>query len=62
MSAKSFHRSCSCGQCKRGRGSLYGQFIRNHNERKLRRMIKIDLAKKDLEEVDVRPISSPYTD
>ena len=55
-----FHKSCSCAACKRGRSSISRKF----NERKLRRLAKraVDKAKKGDLEVEVAPISSPYTD
>lgn len=55
-----FHKSCSCKACRRGRNS----YSRNLNERKLRRLAKraVDEAKKGDLEVEVAPISSPYTD
>lgn len=58
------HRSCSCAQCKRGRASEAGQFVRNQNERKLRRKTKQALREvvKGGDDAVVAPISSPYTD
>jgi len=55
-----FHKSCSCAACKRGRSSISRKF----NERKLRRIAKqaIDKGVKGDLEVVIAPISSPYTD
>lgn len=60
-----FHKSCGCYMCRLGRGSAHGQFIRNHNERKLRRLSNVACARvvnQQDDDVDIFPISSPYTD
>lgn len=56
------NKSCSCSQCMRGRGSSAGQLVRKKNNRKLRRIGKQALAKADLDEVALGPITSPFTD
>lgn len=57
-----FHKSCSCDACKRGRS----HYCRNQNERKFRREAKQKIGEAvkggNLDEVCVAPISSPYTD
>lgn len=55
-----FHKSCHCKSCNRGRNRL----ARNLNERKLRRMSRDQIIKflKGAEDVLIAPISSPYTD
>jgi hypothetical protein len=61
MMKATFHKSCSCKACRRGRSHI----SRNLNERRLRRIAKqaIDngVKREDLE-VEIAPISSPYTD
>jgi Zn-dependent alcohol dehydrogenase len=55
-----YHKSCSCSQCKRGRN----RYCRNLNERKLRRLTREQLIGiiKGNEDAFIAPISSPYTD
>jgi hypothetical protein len=60
-SKHTMHKSCSCSMCKRGRGSSFGQEVRRANERKLRRLAK-EALRRDPENAEVAPISSPYTD
>lgn len=38
------NKSCSCRSCLRGRGSSFGQVVRNANNRKLRRQGKQALS------------------
>jgi hypothetical protein len=68
-SKKKAHVGCSCKQCKAGAGTEAGQIIHNQNERKLRRLAKVELSKaiketkRELEDIDVLgQIGSPYTD
>lgn len=59
------HKSCSCYMCKRGRGTAHGQFVRNQNERKLRRMARKAtdaVVRGDTEDAVLGHIGSPYTD
>lgn len=56
-----FHKSCNCKACRRGRN----QEKRNLNERKLRAKSReaLDKVVKGLEDdAFIYPISSPYTD
>jgi hypothetical protein len=56
-----FHKSCNCHMCRLGRQ----HFDRNLNERKLRRKSKkqlLDYRLKGSEDVEIHPISSPFTD
>lgn len=56
-----YHKSCGCHMCRLGRS----HFDRNRNERKLRRRSKRELLNyviKGAEDVEIHPISSPYTD
>lgn len=57
-----FHKSCSCSSCRRGR--RHQKFTLKMNERKLRRRAKAELIKflKGAEDVFIHPITSPYTD
>jgi hypothetical protein len=60
-----FHKSCSCPMCRYGRGRGWGQFIKNRNERKLRRKAKralSEVVRGAATDAVVAPISSPYTD
>ena len=63
ISAKgTFHKSCSCRMCKRGRASDAGKATRKQNERRLRRGSKLQLRKLEPDAVFIHPISSPDTD
>jgi hypothetical protein len=56
-----YHKSCSCGMCRRNRA----HFDRNRNERKFRRRSARELLNyvlKGADDVHIHPISSPYTD
>jgi len=60
-----FHKSCSCRMCKRGRATEAGKFKRHQNERKLRRDSKAKLnevVKGRADDAEIHPISSDYTD
>lgn len=60
-----FHKSCSCVACKRGRATKYGQEARRRNERKLRQQSrrKLDeVVKGNADDAEIAPISSDYTD
>jgi hypothetical protein len=56
------HKSCSCRQCKFGRGTKAGQDTQHANEKKLRQLWKKALRRLGIEDADAAPISSPYTD
>ena len=60
-----FHKSCSCPMCVRGRSTKSGKSVKKANERKLRHNAKVKLGrvvKGDTDDAVVAPISSPYTD
>lgn len=59
-----FHKSCSCSSCVRGRATEGGKVAHRMNEKKLRQRSRLALAevKKGADDAVVAPISSPYTD
>jgi hypothetical protein len=68
-SKKKAHQSCSCDRCTMGRATKAAQLVHKQNEKKLRRMTKLELrkavmdAQRELEDIDVLGrINSPYTD
>ncbi len=61
------HKSCSCMQCRMGRGRGFGPTSIRLNEKKFRQQARrqIRLFKKGLleaENIEVFPITSPFTD
>ena len=59
-----FHKACSCRQCKAGRRTKFGHYIVKANERRLRHTAKQMLAAvvRGAEDALIGPISSPLTD
>jgi hypothetical protein len=43
MSTKQTPKSCSCGQCKRGKGTKYGKIRMKQDERSFRHKMKQNL-------------------
>ena len=56
-----FHKACDCVQCTHAKNTKAGQFSRNRNERKLRRIAKAQIKRflQTDEEPDIAPISQP---
>lgn len=54
-----FHKYCDCKSCKYAKSSKRGKLTRKYNERKLRKVLGVQLKKRELEDIEVGPISSP---
>jgi len=59
MSQKQTPKSCSCGQCTRGKHTKSGHELMKHDERAFRHEQKIAL-KKGAEDIAVAPVGNYY--